>query len=160
MSIFSDVFGAAKKIVTGGFAGGIIDAIAKVLPPDIDPVVKAQIDLAATQEAHRQEIALMSAWNDAELAFNERTLALEGTASDLKAIPILGPIMIFLRGSFRPLFSFAVMFWDWKIFSGAWASPDPELLIALNVLVLGFYFGERAVKNILPALTHMKSVGR
>ena len=91
---------------------------------------------------------------EVEKEFNQRIKDLEGTAADLKAIPILGHIIIFVRGSQRPIWGGFTLFADYMTFSRGWdLSQDPELksmLFAINVLVLGFLFGERAVKNVLP----------
>ena len=54
----------------------------------------------------------------------------------------------------------------WKIFTGAWSvrliattpqagaqiTPEGFILIIVNFLVLGFLFGERTLRNIVPAL--------
>jgi hypothetical protein len=89
---------------------------------------------------------------------NERIAQHEGTASDLKIIPFLGPLMLFLRGAQRPIWGFGVLYMDFMIFSGAWTLKVNEAgggmqenaFWVINFLVLGFLFGERAIKNVLP----------
>jgi len=86
--------------------------------------------------------------------FNQRIKDMEGTASDLKTIPIIGHLVIFIRGAQRPTWGIFTLYADYMVFSKGWnLSEEPELramLFAINILVLGFLFGERAVKNILP----------
>ncbi len=146
------------SMVTGKLPSLITDAIHSVLP--LSPEDRAKVDAAVTAAAHEHELALLRAMGDAEQQLTARIAKLEGTASDLKGIPILGPVMIFLRGAIRPAFGMAVLIWDWKVLSGGWAPPDRELFFAINVLVLGFHFGERAVKNVLPTLAGWKNAAK
>jgi len=58
------------------------------------------------------------------------------------------------------------MFFDWQIFTGTWSvklialtseggaqiTPEGFILIIVNFLVLGFLFGERTLRNIVPAV--------
>jgi len=92
----------------------------------------------------------------ADQEFNNRIKEMEGTAADLKTIPIIGHIIIFIRGAQRPIWGLFTLYADYMAFSKGWdLSEEPELrsmLFAINILVLGFLFGERAVKNILPFL--------
>lgn len=93
-----------------------------------------------------------------DLQFNQqldkRIADQEGTAKDLLALPFIGRLMIFLRGAQRPIWGFGVLFMDFQVFSGVWIlveNSKTELsFFIVNFLVLGFLFGERAVKNILP----------
>ena len=81
---------------------------------------------------------------------------LEGTAKDLLGVPVLGHVMLFLRGRQRSLFGVFTLVMDWLVFSGVWVLDDGTRIevtfFAINVLVLGFLFGERAVKNVMPVL--------
>ena len=78
----------------------------------------------------------------------------EGTANDLRQAGLLGRVILFARGCQRPLWGFFVMYIDFMWFSGAWKiEKDTQTEFALtviNLLVLGFLFGERAIKNIMP----------
>lgn len=88
--------------------------------------------------------------------FSKRVAELEGTASDLKSLPFIGRIMIFLRGSQRPTWGFGVLYFDFMIFSDQWTlipGTQESAFWIINFLVLGFLFGERATKNILPLVT-------
>ena len=90
----------------------------------------------------------------------DRAAKLEGTAEDLKALPVVGRIIIFMRGCQRPLWGYATLLMDWMLFSKQWAlelhNPNGTstiegiIVLVINFLVLTFLFGERAVKNILP----------
>lgn len=150
MKLLSNLAG----MVTGKLPSLIADAIHSVLP--LSPEDRAKVDAAVTAAAHEHEIALLRAMGDAEQQLTVRIAKLEGTAADLKGMPILGPIMLFLRGAVRPLFGSAMLVWDWQVLSGHWQVPDAELFRVLNILVLGFYFGERALKNVLPSLASWK----
>lgn len=92
----------------------------------------------------------------------ERAAQLEGTTRDLLALPVVGRLVIFLRGMQRPVWGFGTLWGDFMVFSGRWNvalqtdgnwTPEGMALILINLLVLGFLFGERAVKNLLPLVT-------
>lgn len=86
--------------------------------------------------------------------YEQRIRDLEGTAADLKTIPILGPIVIFLRGTQRPVWGYGVMWMDYNVYSGIWHLPagsrEEACFYIINLLVLGFLFGERAIQNLMP----------
>lgn len=154
MSILSDL----ANVATGGLGRVIADTVLRYFPPDISPEQKANIELAAqTIELQRaQQVA--QAQQDAEKALNDRIAMYEGSASDLKAVPFLGAIMLFLRGSQRIVWGFGTCFLDYQVFSGAWPLTDPIIsnsFWVVNFLVLGFLFGERAVTNVMPFITNM-----
>jgi hypothetical protein len=152
--ILSKILNAA----TGGLGGTIIDLVKEYFPPDMDPVKKAELQIAIERVAIEREREANAAAAAAEQAINERIASYEGTASDLKALPVLGAVMLFLRGAQRPLIGYATMYMDLQVFSGAWKITDPQQTSAfwiINVLVLGFLFGERAVKNVAPMLAEL-----
>lgn len=95
---------------------------------------------------------------EATRALTERIADLEGTAADLKAVPYFGQVILFARGAQRPLIGYGVMALDYMVFSAAWNLKEgvmQNLFFFINVLVLAFLFGERAVKNIAPLITDM-----
>src|ERR1700745_2800068 len=97
------MFDAVLNAATGNLAKEVLDAVKTYLPPDISPEQKAQMELALGQlELQRTQAASAAAENSEKLV-NDRIAEYEGTASDLKSIPILGPFMLFLRGSQRVL---------------------------------------------------------
>ncbi len=164
MSIVRAVVGIGKAVAntfTGGLAGEIIDTIAGELGPDLTPEMQAKLKLQIENNLLAREKMALEAANDAERNLTERVASLEGTASDLKSIPVLGPLMLFIRGVIRPAFTILTGFIDFQIFSGAWTpvygSDDgtvdlTNILFLLNLVVLGFWFGERAIKNAMPVV--------
>lgn len=81
---------------------------------------------------------------------------MEGTATDLRAVPVIGPIMLFMRGAQRPVWGVATMWADAMWFSGKWGALSQQQESALwliNMLVLSFLFGERAVSNLAPLVS-------
>ncbi|MCX8501715.1 MAG: hypothetical protein ORO03_08505, partial [Alphaproteobacteria bacterium] len=125
-------------------------------PPDISQEQKANIELAAKNFELQRTIEFNKAQVEAENALTERISVLEGTASDLKSIPVFGPVMLFIRGSQRPMWGFGTLYIDFQVFSDKWTLVSPEMNSAfwlVNVLVLSFLFGERAVANVLPLVS-------
>ncbi|MEO9655906.1 hypothetical protein [Marinomonas sp.] len=151
------IFGTLLNGITGGFAEKAIDAVKEYFPPDMSAEQKAEMQLKLKQielDAQRQA---NTAVNEAEKVLNQRIAEYEGTASDLKAIPVVGPLMIFLRGLQRPVWGFATLYMDFMWFA-EWTTlteKQESALMAINVLVLGFLFGERAVKNVMPLITKL-----
>ncbi len=78
----------------------------------------------------------------------------EGKAKDVPA-----PI-VYLRSSVRPLMTYLVGYFDYLFFSGGleWTTQQGKLLFSINLLCLGFWFGEKALKKsgILEAMTKGK----
>jgi hypothetical protein len=145
----------------GGFLGGGLGTkIAEIVGNRIEDKGKAQLaqlelEKAIGDRAHELEMAQLQADKETELAFNERTKAMEGTASDLKSVPYVGALVLFLRGAFRPLFAYFTAYLDWLYFTETtpWTDKQQALVYAVNMLVLGFFFGERALKNVLPMVS-------
>lgn len=154
-------FSGLMEVATGGLGKTIVDTITKYFPPDMTPEQKANIELAAQQIELQRTLQFNQAQNEAEKTLNERIAMYEGSAADLKTIPILGALMLFLRGAQRPVWGFATIFLDYQVFSATWKLYDPIISNAfwvVNFLVLGFLFGERAVTNIMPFITNMIQV--
>jgi len=157
-----DILGRAAKGIlnaaTGGLSDTVIDIVDDVLGGNEDsglsPDQRAKVKIAVEREVTKREVNAARASIDAERVLNERIAALEGTASDLKALPVVGRLVIFLRGAQRPVWGFGSLYMDYMVFSKKWPlTPESYEEIAfwtINFLVLGFLFGERAVKNILP----------
>lgn len=105
-----------KKIV--GIIGG--DPVGKVTnfintrwPPDMSEEQKANVSLslkefeAKQEEAkHKMMLETQKIGMEVDAEFNQRIKDLEGTASDLKGLPVIGRIVLFLRGTQRPLWGF------------------------------------------------------
>jgi hypothetical protein len=157
------LFAGVLNSAAGGLAGQIIDLAKAYFPPDMPPEKRAAFEADAARVQAERERNAAAALIAAQAGFDKRVADLEGTAKDLKAIPILGPIMLFLRGSQRPVWGFACMYLDFKVFGGAWALTDPQIagaFYAINFLVLGFLFGERAIANVAPAIKDIVSANR
>lgn len=164
MTIFSkilDVVTGGTSGAVGGIAGEVMDIVSKYFPPDMSPEQKANVQLALDNFQLQKEMQVQTEIAAAEKEVDDRIAMYEGSASDLKAIPYLGALMLFIRGAQRPMWGFAVMWIDYSVFSGAYKLSDPIISNSfwiLNFLVLGFLFGERAVMNVMPFVTNMISV--
>ena len=144
------------KLLSGeGFIKNALDFINSRWPPNMSEADRTKMEVVLKDLLHKQQIELLEAARDDEQMFNERTIALEGTASDLKSVPYIGAVVIFMRGMFRPAFSYMTMYIDFVYFTtntSGWSEQQQTLLLAMNLLVLVFFFGERAMKNIMPLI--------
>jgi hypothetical protein len=139
--------------LTGGLGSAVVETVKEYYPPSMTEQERELLSLRIKEATDKHTIATAKLANEATAEFNKMVLAHEGTAQDLKTLPILGPLMIFLRGSQRIIWSFGTLYIDYKVFSGSWKGLDEQLLAAvylINVLVLSFLFGERAIKNAAP----------
>lgn len=138
------------------------DVIKEYWPPDVSPKerLEAQIRIDAAETAKLQQIN--AALAESERMITERVTLLEGSAQDLRAIPLIGPVVLFLRGLQRPLWGYGTMYADCMWFMGRWPMSDQQesALWVINFLVLGFLFGERAVQNVAPLIADMMSKRR
>lgn len=141
----------------GSIIGSVLDAVKSYWPPDVSPEKKAQFQEDMMKlDIERQKMLLTEAHNMAA-EFNQQIKDLEGTATDLRSVPFLGNIMLFLRGAQRPIWGFATIYLDFMVYSKTWpiesGSQQAVGFVIINVLVLGFLFGERAVQNVIPYIT-------
>lgn len=153
------------NVLGGSIFGEVKDLLTEYFPPDMSPEKKAELSERIARLELEKQLALHSVAADAEKTLNHRIAEQEGTASDLLQVPILGRIVLFLRGVQRPAWGFFVMHLDYqwfitpsmKVISGetvaAFTEQQQTALIVINVLVLGFLFGERTVKNLEPLIT-------
>ena len=155
MSGFTELLSGIANAATGGLGKEIIDKISDHFPPDLTPEQKANIQLATDNLILAREKETNLAVAAAETAINERVSMYEGTAKDLMGIPFLGSIILFLRGSQRIAWGYGALYFDWLWFFTPAKLPDRQeiALLSVNILVLGFLFGERAIKNLLPLFT-------
>ncbi len=171
-----NVFTKLIDFVSGGVGGKIVDAVASHFPPDMSEEQRENLKAAIKQASWRQEQVLLQIAQEEQEQFNTRIKEMEGTAADLKNMGFPGKIIIFMRGAQRPIWGYGVLWMDFMVFSGKWnlsqineqfnqqvagAGADiiPNMAVNLqdafwiiNLLVLGFLFGERAVKNVLPLM--------
>lgn len=154
MSFLKAIGGLFKD---GGLGGKIIDFVGGRWPEKMSQEDKAKIEMAITEAARSYELQLLEKAGEEEQRFNDRIKQMEGTASDLKSFGWFGDIIIFLRGAQRPIWGYVVIAMDIMVYSGRWHIPDDEQMKSafwiINFLVLGFLFGERAVKNIIPLVS-------
>lgn len=141
------------------FLGGSIfkeikEGVMSYFPPDMSPKEKAEIELKVQGLLNEKQIQANKVLSDAANQLDKRISEQEGTASDLKSIPVLGTIIIFLRGVQRPAWGFATLFMDYKWFFEVRTLTEQQetAMIIINVLVLGFLFGERTIKNLEPLI--------
>lgn len=114
-------------------AGRVVD---RVLPETMSEKERSELALRAEQVA--QELAL-----EEEQLFRGFVLDYEGRA---EALPVAVQV---LRASVRPLLSYLlVISTAWLVWHGR---EIPAQLHQLDLLCLGFWFGERAVRNYLRA---------
>lgn len=153
-----DLLGIGKGIADF-FAGGensIIGTVKAYFPPSMTEVEKSDLTIKIRNAEAARDLQTQQLVNEATAQFNTRTKEMEGTASDLKSIPFIGTFIIFLRGCQRPCWGFATLYFDylWLFSPTAIKFSDRQelALIVINILVLGFLFGERAVKNLMPLI--------
>ena len=151
MSVFSKV----TDFLSGGIGSKVVDAVIDYFPPSMSEQEKAKLSLAIQQQTDNQANIAAKLAIEEQATFNKRLNEHEGTAKDLRAIPYLGALIIFARGCQRPLWGFATLIMDHNIFSSQWTlvpGAQESAFWLINFLVLGFLFGERAVKNVMPVI--------
>ena len=150
------------EFVGGGLFKEVKSLVQDYFPPDMSPQQRAELEIKLQEIAAQKEIQANRLMLDAEQALTQRITQLEGSAQDLRAIPFVGPAVIFLRGLQRPLWGYAVLYIDVMWFSGKWqlAEQQESAMWIINLLVLGFLFGERAVQNIAPLISELISKGK
>lgn len=155
------LLGKLGDIVGGSLFKEVKDTVMAYYPPDMTDQEKAKAELELTKVLHEKEIATNNALQEAAQELDRRVAEQEGTAKDLMALGIIGKPIVFLRGVQRPLWGFAVMYFDNKWFFSAdkFSEQQQTALIVINVLVLGFLFGERTVKNLEPLIVKVFGKG-
>lgn len=150
MSIFSGI----RDFLSGDLFKTIKDTIQDYYPPDLTPQQKAELDIKMAQMLHEKEIKANQILSDSAAQLDKRIAEQEGTASDLKQLPLIGRIVLFLRGMQRPVWGFATLYIDFKWFfeDHSFTEQQQTALIAINILVLTFLFGERTLKNLEPLI--------
>lgn len=141
--------------LSGGVFTEITTLAKEYFPPDMSDQQKAEFEIRASEISHKREMEANKLMLDAENAITERVVTLEGSAQDLRAIPFVGPLMIFLRGLQRPIWGYMTLYMDVMWFSGKWELGEQQeaCMWVVNFLILGFLFGERAVQNLAPLIS-------
>jgi hypothetical protein len=150
------------EFVGGGLFKEVKSLVQDYFPPDMSPQQRAELEVKLQEIAASKEIQANRLMLEAEQALTQRITQLEGSAQDLRAVPFVGPLVIFLRGLQRPLWGYAVLYIDFMWFSGKWVMQGQQesAMWIINLLVLGFLFGERAVQNLAPLISELMNKKR
>ncbi len=153
MSFFSKVV----DFFSGGMGDKIVNTVKDYFPPDMSEKERAQLENAIRQSARDHELKLTALAQEETAKFNQRIKEMEGTTKDLKQFGWIGSIVIFLRGLQRPFWGFGTFYLDivWLFGTNTFSEKQELALVLINVLVLGFLFGERAMKNVAPLLARI-----
>lgn len=148
------LFTKLSNFIGGSVFKEVKDTVMTYFPPDMSPQEKAEAELKIQEFLHKKHLEVNQALNDGAKQLDKRIAEQEGTAKDLKTIPILGTLVIFLRGVQRPLWGFATLAMDFRWFFGDYDFTEQQqtAMIVINMLVLGFLFGERTIKNLEPLI--------
>ncbi len=157
--------------------------LGKTLSDTLSPVFTAAaltleqkdiITSAISDIARQYEIKLLEIAKEQDEQISEKIKELEGTERDLQAGSWLGSFLRLLRGSQRLVWGYAVLFFDFMVFSGSWNlasltkqfGTDASTVVGeniisafwvINLLVLAVLFGERAIINLLPIIQGLRS---
>ena len=157
----SNLLTKAVDFFSGGLGNAIVDGVKSYFPPSMSEQEKAELSMRINESANKQANEASKIANEAQAEFNQRIKDMEGTASDLKSIPFIGPLVIFLRGCQRPVWGYSTLYMDFMVFSDKWATlteTQESALWIINLLVLGFLFGERAIKNLMPLIERLVKI--
>jgi len=149
------VLSSITDFLGGGLFKEIKDGVMSYFPPDMSPQQKAELEMKLQKMLHDKEMQANKLLQEAGVQLDKRIAEQEGTAKDLLAMGWLGKPIIFARGSQRPIWGFSTLYMDYQWFFGvhsAFTEQQETALIVINMLVLGFLFGERAVKNLEPLI--------
>ena len=151
------ILGKLTDIVGGSLFKEAKDIVMAYWPPEASPEKKLEIQARLNEIELTKARQIDMAIAEAEQRITERIALTEGSAQDLRAIPIVGPIVLFLRGLQRPVWGYATLYGDALWFMGQWQLNDQQesALWVINFLVLGFLFGERAVQNVAPLIAEI-----
>ena len=151
------IFDKLTEIVGGSLFREVKETVMAYWPPEASPEQRAQMEIKLAEISAAKTFAANMAIAEAERGLTDRIATLEGTASDLRAIPVVGALVLFLRGLQRPVWGYATLYGDAMWFMGKWTLSEQQesAMWVINALVLGFLFGERAVQNLTPFITEM-----
>ncbi len=146
----------------GGMLGSSLfkevkETVMAYFPPEVPPEKRLEMQIKLDEVEARKREQLSAALAESERMITERVALLEGSAQDLRAVPLVGPLVLFLRGLQRPLWGYATIYGDAMWFMGRWQLSEAQesALWVINFLVLGFLFGERAVQNVAPLIAEI-----
>jgi hypothetical protein len=153
------IFDRLTQIVSGSLFKEAKEIVMAYWPPELSPEKKIEMQAKLDELELNKSRQIYEAMADAERRLTERITLTEGSAQDLRAIPIVGPLVLFLRGLQRPVWGYATLYGDAMWFMGRWKLSEQQesALWVINFLVLGFLFGERAVQNVAPLIADVMS---
>jgi len=144
------------------FVGGGLFKEAKELikdywPPELSPEKRAELELRLQEAQHKRDLDAQRLIIESEQAITDRIAQLEGTVSELKTIPLVGAVVIFTRAMQRQVWGYSTLYINFLWFSGKWqfTVQQESAMWVINLLVLGFLFGERAIQNIAPLISEL-----
>lgn len=142
------------NFVGGSLFKEIKEGVMAYFPPDLSPQQRAQMELALEKVTAEKAAEVNRQLTEAAIQLDKRIAEQEGTAKDLLAMPILGRIVLFLRGLQRPTWGFAALYlnYEWLLGGHTFSQQQNTGMIVINILVLGFLFGERTIKNLEPLI--------
>tara|TARA_B110000114_G_C14804704_1_gene282246 strand:+ start:50 stop:520 length:471 start_codon:yes stop_codon:yes gene_type:complete len=148
------LLGKVTEFIGSQLFGDIKDTVMAYFPPNMNQKERAQAELSIQAMLHAKQIEANKVLADSAAQLDRRIAEQEGTAKDLLAMPVLGRVIIFARGAQRPVWGFSTLYMDhqWFFSGGEFNEQQQTAMITINVLVLGFLFGERAIKNLEPLL--------
>ena len=144
----------ATDFIGGSLFKEIREGVMAYFPPKMSEQERMQAEAGIARLLADKKKQADEALAEAGKQLDARIAEQEGTAKDLKTIPILGHIVLFARGAQRPIWGFATLYLDFQWLSGPTQFSDQQqtALIVINLLVLGFLFGERTVLNLQPLI--------
>jgi len=150
MSVISKL----TNFVGGSLFREIKETAMAYFPPKATEAERLQFELAFQDAMIEKQLKVQEMAGEATRQLDERIAQQEGTAKDLMQLPALGRLILFLRGCQRPLWGFATMYFDfiWFVEGSSYSDRQGTALIFINILVLGFLFGERTILNVQPVI--------
>lgn len=158
-------FGKVVEFLSGGIGEKIVDTVKDYFPPKLSESERMKLEEVIRKAAREHELQLLTLAQQEQQQFDDRIREMEGTAKDLQQFGKLGELVVFLRGMQRPIWGFFVLYLDYAVFvQNKWPTVEIEQAAGsvgldfqsafwmINFLVLGFLFGERAMRNVLPLL--------
>lgn len=156
------ILGKIGDVLGSSLFKEVKEVVMAYFPPDIAPEKRLEMQMKLDEAEARKREQISAAMAESERMLTERIALVEGSAQDLRAIPVIGPLVIFLRGLQRPMWGYATLYGDAMWFMGRWTLGEQQesALWVINFLVLGFLFGERAVQNVAPLIAEIMNKRR
>jgi hypothetical protein len=155
MNILSKI----SDFVGGGLFKEAKELIKDYWPPELSPEKRSELEMRLAESQHKREMDAQRIIIESERAITDRIAQLEGTTSELKTIPFVGAVVIFTRAMQRQVWGYSTLYINFMWFSGKWDFTDQQesAMWVINLLVLGFLFGERAIQNVAPLISDLMS---